>query len=954
MVTKGLATELPTFHNFKKALRASFRSAVENGIQTLVMPKIGCKLDQLNWPEVEAEIRDNARRHPSLQVRVFELPSSSGGDGSAPARGGGTLGGPDGDRGGGGSGGPGRDTSSGDRGGISGEGGNQETRGGGGEGAGLDGRARDEGDVDGPPSDPDGDSSSSGSVTSTGRSHSPSEPESAGEDDPSLRDRLREAMFHARARAGRLSPEEKAVAEVMANAWAAALRKEAKKMVTHPGLFPLREQVSMDEGVVQIPAGATVEQVFRAAFGLGVSIPSPKEPPSAPLEPEGVTDGDATVVAPPGPLSTAAWVKERLLQNEAEWQAGKIATHSLAWAAERPSRPSVGTHLRWGPRVEFQSDQDRADWASVLYKDLMSGALRACAPDEVVVETPVFLVRHPVSGKLRLVHDLRAINCRLRPPPYMVYERAAAALKRGTVAAKIDLMSAFRHVGVTAADQPTLAFRIGGVYLCWTALPFGLSESPVAFSSELQKVLLGTRAKGVVLVVYVDDILVIAEDPASLDKAVATLLQDLAGAGWRIALDKAFLHATSKTIFLGIVVDLVNDSLRVSHAKARKLKDLCTALLQHKRISLTSLQKIGGVLAFLSVANPLCRFARTAINLASAEAARMHSGSLSLKGLLRDEITFWATHALSLPEFTSPRTATCASVVTDASGPPSLGWGGVWWAGVDSAPDINQVLDDLRGNPGSVLLGGTALAGSLKVRSGVGSSTAWEVQALYRFLVDIEKRSPGSLSGVKVTWYCDSQPAVFVVRSWRTKSIGVADELGRLFELCSKYRCLVEPLWVARDLGWQPIADVLSRVRWEKKSAEYTLLESDRLRVIAELGAADRDFDLFAASGNNAYANFATRFPTIGARTDAFRFQWSGLKAWAFPPFGELSRVASMVSGAPNIDVVIVCPDAWDVPPQVPVVGRVPLGGVHLVNVEGAVMKDICPTPLAAIHVRSG
>jgi ribonuclease HI len=600
------------------------------------------------------------------------------------------------------------------------------------------------------------------------------------------------------------------------------------------------------------------------------------------------------------------------------------------------------------------SADERALWADLLYKDILSGALVVIPPERVFLETPVFVAFHPVTLKARLIHDLRSLNVRLHAPASLAYEKAADALSKGSFGAKVDILSAFRHIGVAEEDRGSLAFRVGGVYLAWAALPFGLTHSPAVFSAALAHVVRKLRAGGLVIVVYVDDILVIGRTPQALDAAVARLLDELHDTGWSIALDKAFIHPCSRIVFLGIVVDFVADSLRVSVAKATKLGLLASSLRGKRKISLVALQKIGGTLSFLGTACPLCRFARLGINSASADAAKHHSGAVKVTGALLEDLSFWAANATSLPSFTTARTANVIALATDAAGEPYLGWGAVWWRGRESAPDIDAALRKvhaIRMAGVAQAVDGQALSGTLSISTSMSSSSL-ELEALLRALCAIEARHPGVLQGTKVSWYCDSQVAVAVMGSWRTKSTGVAKWLKRIFDLCTSLGTTVHPHWVARDLGWQPVADLLSRASWRARTAEYTMAEEDRAHAVHALGASDRDWDMFAADGNQAYSRFATRWPVAGALTNAFAAPWSGRKVWAFPPFGELDRVAAMVR-APGMDVVLIAPTDWTVPHGVPVIRTVPLGDIRLISSEGRRMTLTCPRPLSAHHICS-
>ena len=220
-----------------------------------------------------------------------------------------------------------------------------------------------------------------------------------------------------------------------------------------------------------------------------------------------------------------------------------------------------------------------------------------------------------------------------------------------------------------------MAFAIGGVCFIWKALPFGSGQSPAAFVNALKPLVQKLRLAGVRIVVYVDDLLIVAVDVVSLTASMALTLQALRASGWHIALDKCYPYPMSIAPFLGMLVDFGVQSIRVSKAKSKKVQDLAQALVRRRTVSFVMLSKLGGILAFCGQAAPLCRLARMGINAATAEAASRHSGSVAVKGMLREDLSFWAKNGGSLHLWISKSRAPGLMLVTDAAGPPSWGWG---------------------------------------------------------------------------------------------------------------------------------------------------------------------------------------------------------------------------------------------------------------------------------------
>ena len=693
----------------------------------------------------------------------------------------------------------------------------------------------------------------------------------------------------------------------------------------------------------------------------------PEQPPDPEPEAKGVTGGAPAVL----PETRAWWNGERQRQASAPFQAGKVTTVSLEFEpGQRPVPPPDHVYV-WGPQLNLDklSPEDRRDMLRIFAKDLRAKGCEPVTWDMVDVVTPIHLVRHPVTLKPRITHDSRAVNARLKDASADM-ARAADALMRGNVAAKLDLLMAFRHVGLSEADRRVLAFTVNGIPFRWNALTFGCSQSPQLFQRALARTIRTiTLPGGATLVVYVDDLLVVAENAESLDQAMRHVCVELTTAGWHVALDKTYPYAMSHAPFLGLIVDLANQVLRVSRVKAEKLSRRCAIIIEKRKATLSDLQKVGGVLAFLHEAAPEAGLCRSGINAATAEAERLPGRTVVVKGELAENLSFWRDSAELLPDLTRPTpgsTSRSIDVATDAAGLPSLAFGGIVWSGEAPTPDIDEVMGEAAewaANPrsGQAVGGGEAYAGPFPLSASSESSGALEVRALRVVLAKyVAKHGPHALRGVTIRWFCDSQVAITSVVKWRAKASGLARECKRLLEATRSYGCIVQPHWVARDAGWQPIADALSKVRWHRDTPEWSMSPGD---VAAACAAATKgawsgpSVDLFATETAAVAPRWVSRWPEAGSLwTDAFARPWNGVaRAWAFPPFSvaeaALRHLCSIGRG--GMDVVIVVPRTVAVPARLRDCTRVELPPRALIDITGHTAPEPCPIDLDAIHVLS-
>ena len=781
-----------------------------------------------------------------------------------------------------------------------------------------------------------------------------------------LSERLREAVRDAQLRAGRSRPARIATA-IVAGGLARQLRLARKERLLAANRSRLKlhpHPIPADAAEPATAAGAAASMddsdavgALRQDFGdeVAAAATAPVQLPASAPDREPETEGPAH----PMPRARAAWARERARQLADPFVAGRRGCVEFDWIDPPPPPPS-GHVWRWGPLASA----DDANLGALLAKEVRQRAIELVGWGGVDVVTPVFIARHPVTGKLRLVHDLRSLCARMRLST-VDYDRAADALLGGAHAAKVDLLSAFRHCSLTVPDQRRMGFVVGRHVWRWRVLPFGASQSPELYCAALASTVRALRARGVKLVVYVDDILILGDTPEELDAAVEDVFESLSADGWYIALDKAFLTVPATVMpFLGVLVDLSASTLRVSVGKANKFAAYCAAVLDHAGgrlrrdvITLRELQKVGGTLAFLATASPLAGLMRSAIDAATAQAMRLPGRTVALRGALRAELVFWRQNAGALPRLPVPRQGLQdgVAVVTDAAGEPFLGWGAVAWPGSAQAPPVEEWLAGRQQRPGNVAAGAVAGFGKLSwdsVRHGTMSSAALEVQALRRALRWLHGRAPGCIDGKAITWYCDAQSAIGAVRKWRSKAAGLAHETRVLFEFCLAHGCSVRPVWVARELGWQPVADFLSRMAARANSAEWRLPREVYDELCGRFGFRPT-VDLFASPDNTLCAAYVTQHPVRGGvRVDAFAAPWHGVRGYAFPPFSQAGRMLRHLACARGARVLSVLPAEVPVPRDVRVVASCPLA-VPLVDAVGRPAPAVCPRPLVACVLES-
>lgn len=72
LITKSIHFFKPTYESLKASLVSMKKHALENGVEVIVMPKIGCGLDRLAWTKVKPIIKE-VFDDTSIFINVFYL-----------------------------------------------------------------------------------------------------------------------------------------------------------------------------------------------------------------------------------------------------------------------------------------------------------------------------------------------------------------------------------------------------------------------------------------------------------------------------------------------------------------------------------------------------------------------------------------------------------------------------------------------------------------------------------------------------------------------------------------------------------------------------------------------------------------------------------------------------------------------------------------------------------------
>ena len=174
---------------------------------------------------------------------------------------------------------------------------------------------------------------------------------------------------------------------------------------------------------------------------------------------------------------------------------------------------------------------------------------------------PWFVIYKP---KARFINACVDINARLRPPPYFRlpnWGKIFPCLVKGHWALKIDLKHAYFRLALSPELRRFFNSQIGSNVLQCDSACFWLHYIPY-YWTQLMKIFSSKwRALGIVVFIYLDNIIILGPSRRYLLRVRPLVLQDLTASGVTINFPKSLLEPSQVIDALGFVVDFTAGEL---------------------------------------------------------------------------------------------------------------------------------------------------------------------------------------------------------------------------------------------------------------------------------------------------------------------------------------------------------------------------------------------------------
>jgi hypothetical protein len=454
---------------------------------------------------------------------------------------------------------------------------------------------------------------------------------------------------------------------------------------------------------------------------------------------------------------------------------------------------------------------------------------------------------------------------------------------------KIDLADAFHHVSLHADHQRFFRFLWKGKMYQWQVMPFGYKDAPRTFTKLMMVLAKIARAKGLNIVVYQDDILIMAPTEKEMERARDTFLSLLIEFGLTLNLPKSVLTPTQLIEFLGTLIDSRNMTFSLPPDKVEKtlalVEKTLTRAIKGKPIELKPLQRLIGTLqSATDCVLPTRLHLNTLIEaLREAEANEKRKVIPSL--LAQKDLEWWRDNlrlSNGKPILTRPPDVT---LDTDAS---EKGWGAVHFSPTGARKECQGFFTSEM------------------------TSNNRELLAIHNSVVSLAHSE--NWRGISVRVRTDNQTSMAYINRMGGREPHLSRVAEKIHTFCLERKILLTAEYLP---GLEnSIADSLSRVESNWSEAQL----HPHLFSLVETRWGPHTLDCFAAQTNAQCAKYVSlRLDTSTIYTDFLSRPASRKEnLWAFPPFALVGRLLRKIEEEEIPSITLLIP-AWPAQPWWPV-----------------------------------
>ena len=257
----------------------------------------------------------------------------------------------------------------------------------------------------------------------------------------------------------------------------------------------------------------------------------------------------------------------------------------------------TGFHKYTPPSLtaDLPPEQDQALSKEIQNLVQKAAIIRTLKTDEFF--SPIFIVPKK-DGGWRPVINLKALNRYIHTPHFKMESIASVkdVLQSGDYMGKLDLKDAYLSILISEQHRNYLRFQWKKINYEFQMVPFGLASAPRVFTKILRPVAATMRKKGIRLIVYLDDTLVLAQSQTTLKRHVTSVAETLCNLGFTLNHKKSVLEPMQSIEFLGFIVNSLTMSILLSQEKVDKIVKECRHMRHQEWVTPRQLAQLIGLL----------------------------------------------------------------------------------------------------------------------------------------------------------------------------------------------------------------------------------------------------------------------------------------------------------------------------------------------------------------------
>jgi hypothetical protein len=202
--------------------------------------------------------------------------------------------------------------------------------------------------------------------------------------------------------------------------------------------------------------------------------------------------------------------------------------------------------------------------------------------------------------------------------------------------------------------------------------PFRLVFSTQDFTKLLKPAIAILRSRGIRIVIYLDDMLLMNTSKEGLEKDVSDVLNMFQSLGFLVNFKKSELQPTKSIEYLGLLLDSSSLSFSLPSDKLEDIRSRCQSALSQNLVSLKTLSSILGLLNWATRSVPYAQAHYRDLQRCAILASHSRQKRIPLTSKAKDELSWWVNEFASRNRKPFRLTEPDLTIFADAS---STGWG---------------------------------------------------------------------------------------------------------------------------------------------------------------------------------------------------------------------------------------------------------------------------------------